>query len=51
MRNYDEIEGFIDYTKEEEWKEYIKTYIIPLWEKTWILKEYFEELESEFEGG
>jgi hypothetical protein len=50
MRNYDKIEGFIDYTKEEEWKKYIETYIIPLWEKAWILKEYFEEIRREFDG-
>lgn len=50
MRNYDEIEGFIDYTKEEEWKRYIKTQVIPLWVKAWILKEYFEELRREFDG-
>jgi len=49
MRNYDNIEGFMDYAKEEEWKKYINTYVIRLWEHSWILKEYWEELKNEFD--
>ena len=48
MRNYDNIEGFIDYTREDEWKRYIESYVIPLWKYSWILKEYWEELRNEF---
>jgi len=40
MRSYDELEGFIDYTSEEEWRKYVKSFIVPLWENSWILKEY-----------
>jgi len=50
MRTYDEIEGFIDYTDEEEWKAYIKNFVVPLWEFSWLLKEYFEELKGEFDN-
>ena len=49
MRNYDEIEQFIDYTKEEEWKGYIENQVIPLWNKAWILQEFFDNL-KEFNG-
>ena len=50
MGNYDELEGFIDYTKEDEWKRYIESYVIPLWKHSWILKEYWEELRNEFDA-
>ena len=50
MRNYDNIEGFIDYTSEDEWKRYIESYVIPLWKYSWILKEYWEELRNEFDA-
>jgi hypothetical protein len=49
MRNYDDLKEFIDYTKEEEWKKYIENYVIPLWEYSWILKEYWLELRNEFD--
>lgn len=48
MQSYNELEGFIDYTKGDEWKGYIESYLIPLWEHSWILKEYWEELRDEF---
>ncbi|RLI81242.1 hypothetical protein DRP04_06605 [Archaeoglobales archaeon] len=50
MRSYDELEGFIDYTDENEWKRYIETYVIPLWKCSWILKEFWTELKSEFDN-
>ena len=46
--NYDRLEGFIDYTNVDSWKEYIKSYVIPLWRNTLILKEFYENLRSEF---
>ena len=48
MRNYDDIEGFINYTSENEWEKYIESYVIPLWKYSWILKGYWEELRNEF---
>ena len=50
MRNYDNIEGFIDYTCEDEWRRYIESYVIPLWKYSWILNEYREELRNEFDA-
>jgi len=49
MRSYDDIEGFINYTSEDEWKRYIESYVIPLWKYSWILNEYWEELRNEFD--
>ncbi|HEC87223.1 MAG TPA: hypothetical protein ENI49_05085 [Thermoplasmatales archaeon] len=49
MRSYDDIEGFINYTSEDEWRRYIESYVIPLWKYSWILKEYWEELRNEFD--
>ena len=50
MRNYDELNGFIEYTNKEEWKNYIQQYVIPLWGDAWLLKEYWEELKNEFDS-
>jgi len=50
MSNYDLLESFIDYTNKDEWKNYIKNYIIPLWRNASILKEFFENLKSEFQN-
>lgn len=50
MSNYDQLEGFIDYTNNDEWKSYIKNHIIPLWRNALILKEFFEYLKSGFQG-
>lgn len=50
METYDEIEGFINYVNEDEWRDYIRKFVIPLWEFSWLLKEYFEELKREFDG-
>lgn len=50
MRTYDEIEGFIDYTNKEIWKDYIINSVIPLWRSAWIIKEYLEELKTEFDN-
>jgi hypothetical protein len=50
INNYDEIKGFIEYTNREEWKNYIKNYIVPLWRNSLILKEFFENLKSEFQN-
>ena len=44
MRNYDEIEDFIDYTNKDEWKSYIENSVIPLWETVKIIKEFQDEL-------
>lgn len=49
MRSYDDLERFIDYTKEDEWTSYIDSYVIPLWGHSWILKGYWEELRNEFD--
>lgn len=50
MRTYDEVEGFIDYTSKEEWKNYIVNSVIPLWRTSLVLREYFEELKGEFDN-
>lgn len=50
MRNYDHIEGFIDYANKDEWKKYIENYVVPLWRDAWLLKEYFEEIRGEFDN-
>ena len=50
MRNYDDLNGFIDYASKEEWRKYIQQYVIPLWRDSWILKEYWEGLKNEFDG-
>jgi len=44
------MEGFIDYTNKEEWRDYIENSVIPLWNTAWIIKEYFEELKGEFDS-
>ena len=50
MSNYDTLEEFIDYTTKNEWKNYIKSYLMPLWEDSLILREFFENLKSEFQN-
>jgi len=50
MSNYDLLEGFIDYVNKEEWKDYIKSYVIPLWKNALILKEFSENLKGEFQN-
>ncbi len=50
MKTYDDVEGFIDYTNKEEWKNYITNFVIPLWKTSWMLNEYFEELKGEFDN-
>jgi len=50
MKTYDEIEGFIDYASEDEWKNYIEKFVIPLWKFSWLLQEYFEKLKGEFDS-
>jgi hypothetical protein len=50
MSNYDLLEGFIDYTNKDEWKNYIRNYVIPLWEKSLALKEFYENLKNEFQN-
>lgn len=50
MSNYDLLEGFIDYVNKEGWKNYIESYIAPLWKNALILKEFFENLKSEFQN-
>ena len=50
MSNYDSFEGFIDYTNKDEWKNYIRNYVIPLWEKANVLKEFYENLKNEFQS-
>ncbi|MEM0328128.1 MAG: hypothetical protein QXN53_06110 [Thermoproteota archaeon] len=50
MSNYDLLEGFIDYTNKEGWMDYIKSYVIPLWKSALILREFFDNLKSEFQN-
>jgi hypothetical protein len=50
MSNYDLIEGFVNYVSKEEWKNYIEKYVIPLWKEALIIKEFFENLKSEFQN-
>ncbi len=50
MSNYDLLEGFIDYVDKKEWINYIENYVIPLWKNALILKEFFENLKSEFQN-
>lgn len=50
MGSYEDSNDFFDYTNKKEWIEYIKNSIIPLWEYSYILKQFFEELKSEFNG-
>lgn len=50
MVNYDQVEGFVDYTSKDMWRNYIESQVIPLWRDTWTLKEFFENLLSEFQG-
>jgi len=49
INNYDDLKDFIDYTNKEEWKSYIKNYVIPLWENALILKEFYDDLKNEFQ--
>lgn len=48
MKNYDEIENFIDYTDREYWRKYIEDFVIPLWENTILIIGYFDQLKFEF---
>jgi len=48
MSNYDSLSGFINYTDKEEWKKYVENYVLPLWKSTSTLKEFYENLKSEF---
>lgn len=50
MRNYEDIDGFFDYTNKEEWIQYLKKDIYPLWKNSFILKEYFEGLKQDLNG-
>lgn len=49
-RNYGQIDDFPSYTSKEEWEEYIKTTVVPLWESTWVIKEFHNRLQNEFDG-
>lgn len=49
MRNYDEIEEFVDYTATELWENYIVD-LIGIWEQSYLLKEYFEVLKQEYDN-
>jgi len=48
MSNYDSLSGFINYTDKEEWKKYIENYVLPLWKSASTIKEFYENLKSEF---
>lgn len=48
MRNYEDIDDFFDYTNKDEWIQYLKDDIYPLWKNSFILKEYFEGLKQDF---
>jgi len=50
MQSYDDVEGFINYTDKDEWRKYIETYVLPLWNYSWILKEYWNQLREDFHG-
>lgn len=42
------LEGFIDYANKDAWKDYIESYVVPLWRFSLILKEFSENLKKEF---
>jgi len=50
MVNYDQAEGFVDYTSRDVWRDYVKSQVTPLWRDTLILKEFLENLTNEFQG-
>ncbi len=50
VSNYDHVKGFIDYANKDEWETYIKNCVIPLWRNSFILKDFSENLKSEFQG-
>lgn len=50
MVNYDQLEGFVNYTNKDEWRGYIKSHVLPLWRNALILKDFLENLKSEFQG-
>ncbi len=48
MQNYEDKDMFFDYANKNEWIQYIKNNLIPLWEYSYLLKVFFEELKIEF---
>ncbi len=50
MADYDQVEGFIDYTSKGGWKDYVKNQVIPFWKDALVLKEFFQNLKNEFQG-
>lgn len=49
-RTYAQVDGFVDYTEQSVWQEYIQETVVPLWEAAWQLKEYHRQLQHEFNG-
>lgn len=50
MQNYEDKDMFFDYTNKSEWIQYIKNNLIPLWEYSYLLKEFFKDIKAEFNG-
>jgi len=48
--SYDSLEDFVDYSNERAWREYIASYVCPLFESARLLYEYFEELKRDLNG-
>lgn len=49
MRNYGQLEDFIDYSSESTWRDYVENQVVPLWESSWLIKETFERFQDEFD--
>lgn len=49
-RNYEQVDDFITYTDQDEWRLYIQEMVVPLWGSAWRLKKFHERLEQEFDG-
>lgn len=49
VRNYEQVDEFIAYTDQEEWRVYIEETVVPLWASAWRLKKFHEQLQQEFD--
>lgn len=50
VRNYEQVDDFVEYADQETWTEYIQDTVVPLWRSAWRLKEFHEQLQHEFDG-
>lgn len=50
MINYDQLEGFIEYSNQDYWKKYIENFVIPLWRDTLQIIQYSNQIKSEFDN-